>query len=638
MTQGHWISYDQLRVSLKHLRSTHPFFGMVYLAFKAHRVPVGSQMRLRFSAVMRDFMQRYYRPIEGTEIYYYNPFRTSNPQNRWLTYKYPSGALQRITADTFRAAIIHNKGDTNWGWSVDYIDALDRRRAELGGSLIPIFHLAVWLYRQEQLSQGRAVSLVRRFEDEFHILPDERKLFDYNYSDEVVEKWTSTERLTERSVARLIGQPGESMSGSVAVGFMEFENVGPMRRLRYEPSRRLNLITGDNSLGKTFLLECLWWGLTGTWVEYSAAPWRGSGAKSSRILYCLSTQGDPWDFEAHYDYRQSVWRHTKGRRRPGSLAIFARHDGSYSIWDSMSPIESLQHPLDAGPISLSRGELWHGKKALDRNGNDVSVCNGLISDWVRWQTRTPRFESAFRAFKDSLKTLAPPDGQRFEVADPVWLPRDEREIPALRMDYGTVPVVHTSAGVKRVIALAYIVIWSWLRHKRNAALANRVPQDSMVVMVDEVEAHLHPRWQRSIVPAILRVVGSLSDQMSIQTHIATHSPLVLASAAPLMVEPSDTLHKLDVKEDVVTIKPEGVINYGSVNSWLVSDVFGLKHARSLEAERVIERAKRIQLQEAPSPDEVSEIDKQLVQVLRQDDEFWPRWRYFFESVVVALSS
>ena len=32
--------------------------------------------------------------------------------------------------------------------------------------------------------------------------------------------------------------------------------IGPAKRLIFEPAKRLNLITGDNGLGKTFLLEC----------------------------------------------------------------------------------------------------------------------------------------------------------------------------------------------------------------------------------------------------------------------------------------------------------------------------------------------------------------------------------------------
>ena len=633
MSQKYWISADQLKLSLNRLRSMHPFFGMTYLAFKALNVPSGQQVDLRFSPVMKDFLQRYYRPIGGTATYYYSPFQTSDPRNRWLTHKYPSGALQRITVDTFRSAIIHEKRKPRWGWADNYVEILDRRRIELGSSRIPIFDLAVWLYRQDDIVNQEKSCLVRRFEKDFNISSEEHKLFDFDIFDEEVGEWTSHERISERTLARIIGRPTEPVGGSVYVDFMDFQNVGPMRSLRYEPTQRVNLITGDNSLGKTFLLECLWWALTGKWVEYPAAPLRAANTNASRILYCLRALEEPWDFEAQYDHQQHTWQHTRSRQKPAGLAIYARYDGSYSVWDTTVPTD--RHGASAASlheISLSRNELWHGKTAYDRNENEVSVCNGLLSDWVSWQTRPSRFSEVFGAFAKSIDRLSPPDGQRFEIAEPVWIPGDEREIPALKMEYGDVPLVHASASVKRVVALAYVTVWTWFRHKRNATLANRAPQDSMVVMVDEVEAHLHPKWQRSIVPAILHVIGSLSNDMIIQTHIATHSPLVLASAEPILERPKDSLHHLFVDESEVMMESEELVNYGSVNAWLVSDIFGLKHARSMEAERTIEKAMHVQMSTDPCVQVVRDINRKLTMYLRDDDEYWPRWRYFFESV------
>lgn len=47
-----------------------------------------------------------------------------------------------------------------------------------------------------------------------------------------------------------------------------------------------------------------------------------------------------------------------------------------------------------------------------------------------------------------------------------------------------------------------------------------------VVLIDEIEAHLHPRWQRSVVPLLRKVFPY------IQFVVTTHSPLVVASAEP----------------------------------------------------------------------------------------------------------
>ena len=39
---------------------------------------------------------------------------------------------------------------------------------------------------------------------------------------------------------------------------LHLKNVGPAPYLRFEPAQRLNLITGDNGLGKSCLLDVAW--------------------------------------------------------------------------------------------------------------------------------------------------------------------------------------------------------------------------------------------------------------------------------------------------------------------------------------------------------------------------------------------
>ena len=47
---------------------------------------------------------------------------------------------------------------------------------------------------------------------------------------------------------------------------LELENVGPAPAMVLDLQRRLNLITGDNGLGKSFLLDVAWWALTRKWA------------------------------------------------------------------------------------------------------------------------------------------------------------------------------------------------------------------------------------------------------------------------------------------------------------------------------------------------------------------------------------
>ena len=48
---------------------------------------------------------------------------------------------------------------------------------------------------------------------------------------------------------------------------LRLRNVGPAPAMDTELAPRLNLITGDNGLGKSFLLDVIWWALTRRWPQ-----------------------------------------------------------------------------------------------------------------------------------------------------------------------------------------------------------------------------------------------------------------------------------------------------------------------------------------------------------------------------------
>ena len=205
---------------------------------------------------------------------------------------------------------------------------------------------------------------------------------------------------------------------------------------------------------------------------------------------------------------------------------------------------------------------------------------------------------------------------------------DEREVPSLYMPYGIVPITHASAGVQRVAALAYVLVWTWFKHVDNSELLRRQPQNRVVLIVDEVEAHLHPRWQRVIVPALIGAVSELSSSLKPQIHIATHSPMVMASTEALFDVEHDSLHNLRLEDNKVILEELPFNKRGRADMWLMSEAFGLETPRSVPGEVAIKEAKNLQLSEQPSTEEVKRVHDQLVRHIAQDDAFWPRWRFF----------
>lgn len=632
------ISISQIRHSIKQLEPMHPFFGMAFLAFKNFELPIGQRVRIGFAKLMRNFLSEYFKP-SASYPGYYNPFRTSDPSNRWLTHKYPSGALQRITVDTFGAALIHDKNDPRWGWRENYVDVLMRRQRETNSARIPVFHLAVWIFRNQEFNEGVSPEeLISRFLAKFHITEDEYPLLSLGFSSkfDLSADWLVDNPPTEQDLLREIGwPPGQVDDRSVRLNLLAFTNVGPTSHLEYEPSERINLITGDNSVGKSFLLDTVWWAITGYWTTYPAFPRARTNPTSSTIEYELEAPKPIKHRKYQFEPSTQSWAGGTSENRPSGLAIYARYDGSFVSWDTSLTPPNLNDDETAHQVLLTREELFYGKQIRNSRGNISHLCNGLLYDWIQWQTRASRFEQIFNVFEGVLRTLSPSRTEQLVPDEPMMDEEAGREIPTLRMPYGPTKITLASAGVQRVIGLAYFIVWAWFQHLSNSNRASREPQSKMVLLIDEVEAHLHPKWQRVIVPAIHKAINVLSNSLSfdleIQAHIATHSPLVLASAEPIFDRNKDALHHLYLKDESVSVDFVPFHKRGSVDAWLTSDIFGLLHARSLDAELAIEAAKELQLRDNPDPKRIEEVNGRLVKTLRDDDEFWPRWRYFAQN-------
>ena len=196
------------------------------------------------------------------------------------------------------------------------------------------------------------------------------------------------------------------------------------------------------------------------------------------------------------------------------------------------------------------------------------------------------------------------------------------------MPYGDVPLQLASAGVKRITALSYVLVWAWHQHLANSEAARVQPQRRLVLIVDEVEAHLHPKWQRVILKSLMEVVSGLADEVTPQLHIATHSPMVMASAEAYFDEGRDALHHLRLEGSEVILEEMPFLKRGRVDRWLISEIFGLEQARSVEGEKAIKDAEDIQAKVNPDKSKILEINSRLENVLAQDDDFWPRWRFF----------
>jgi hypothetical protein len=262
-----------------------------------------------------------------------------------------------------------------------------------------------------------------------------------------------------------------------------------------------------------------------------------------------------------------------------------------------------------------------------------------VADWALWQKEGGE---TFRQLTSVLASLSPSPDEQLAPGDLTKLSVDDaRWIPTLRMPYGIdVPVLYASAAMRRIVALAYLLVWSWQEHVRAAALLDEKPTTQVTFLIDELESHLHPRWQRTIVRSLLEAMKALAGKASVQVIAATHSPLLLASLEPVFKAEEDAWFDLDLERrngsSQVTLRKREFVRLGEVSDWLTSEAFDLKFARSLEAEQAMGRAFHLLARkDEATAEEVRAVDESLRAVLPDIDRFWVRWSAFAEKYLGA---
>ncbi|MFM7202628.1 MAG: AAA family ATPase [Myxococcota bacterium] len=363
-----------------------------------------------------------------------------------------------------------------------------------------------------------------------------------------------------------------------------------------------------------------WWVLTRTWARELVVPRPGVKAEIS-YAYTKKSAGS-YAFSSQYEPARVQWTVKQSRPPIPGLILYAQVDGGFSVWDPMRNYWKEDAPDRPNAFLFTAEQVWRGNP----------YCKGLIDDWALWQAGN---NESFRLLKKVLAALSPSSGEKLMPGELRKLTvNDPQRYPTLHMPYGEdVAVIHASAGMRRIMALAYLLIWAWEEHLASAKLRGDKPTQEIIFLIDEIEGHLHPQWQRRIVPALLKVMDTLTGThgSKVQLITATHSPLVLASVEHLFDVEKDAWFDLDLENRSVAFRKRPYVRHGEIGNWLVSEAFDLKEPRSLEGEQAIAAAQAVLDGPNPSTKEIRDADQGLRKAGLPDiDPFWVRWGYFME--------
>lgn len=123
-----------------------------------------------------------------------------------------------------------------------------------------------------------------------------------------------------------------------------------------------------------------------------------------------------------------------------------------------------------------------------------------------------------------------------------------------------------------------------------------------IVLIDEVDLHLHPRWQRDILSQLTTVFPN------IQFVVSTHSPVIVVGAAEI----AQVINLNKINEDENLIYDHTYIS--NVGQVLLSDLFGLNYLYSPEWDDKIEERNSLLSKQELTEDEkkrLAELDEEM---------------------------
>lgn len=426
---------------------------------------------------------------------------------------------------------------------------------------------------------------------------------------------------------------------------LQLHKLGPIPDLDMTFGERLTVITGDNSLGKSFILDNAWWALTGVWpAEMNASLTSGLRARpkdtSSKITYEVT--GDAQSDKKHestFNIKAFAWKRPTGRPLNPGLVIYAMADGAFAVWDPARNYwnRPAEVPNKRPAYVFAARNVWDG---IYIENERKWICEGLIRDFSKW-LKSDEHLNSISSINHLLDVLSPDSTSKLRLGRVIdnYDPEESRDIPCITLPTGEeIPLPLASSAIKRITALVYLIHWAWQENHRFSNLYKEPPAKQLTLIIDEPEVHLHPKWQKKILPSLIETFSTLAKGNKIQVIASTHSPLVIGSLEGVFNSEQDAWYDIDFSEgaekssNIIKVTNRPFENLGSYGHWLKGEAFDLETDRTQNANEVYQKARNFIDTGSRDLKLASEINTLVNDAFSEEDPFRVRWNIFFTRI------
>ena len=356
---------------------------------------------------------------------------------------------------------------------------------------------------------------------------------------------------------------------------------------------RWTLLVGDNGVGKTTLLQCLAW--------MRPTPYYSPGKETQTGIQPSLYDQDPPDMaKLLRDGACSTTLQAQMVEIPSlasGLRSTARVITGITLSARNNTLEKVQPTVNVPEKTVEPFIVTYAANRYMGNQNVVKLSESEPTNLLR-EDSTELIDAAavlsqldYSALKGNAKSNVLLDSMKHALANilpfinvasdiDILDPQDHRGGLRFRTQYGDIPLDGLSLGHRTVTAWIVDLAWRLVQHYPDSTKPLAEPA---VVLIDEIDLHLHPRWQRMI-------MQQFSDHFTnVQFVATTHSPLMITSLSDVNVA---VLRQTGGGDQVAIDNEPGVLEGWRFDHILVN-LFELETARSLRVEALMKERERL---------------------------------------------
>ncbi|MCD8119125.1 MAG: AAA family ATPase [Lachnospiraceae bacterium] len=311
------------------------------------------------------------------------------------------------------------------------------------------------------------------------------------------------------------------------------------KEIEFQPG--MNLIIGENGKGKTSVLEAIAVGLGGFIAGIEGVATRHFSQQEIRRIYPMLGDGSidekkilpiEVETEAVVDGETFCW--TRRRSSATASRTTMQSSGIRKKAEQMSQQEDVELPVI---LYESAARVWSQKREKTENVfrknyyRTVGYTDALVDasniklllNWcakmeqVSWQKemKIAEYEAAKKAVGDFMR--------RMNRSGECTIFYDKQTENLMYQSEGkTWSVEDLSSGYQSLVWMVFDIAYRMA--VLNPEKKKKIAETSGVVLIDEIDMHLHPKWQWNILDALREVFPN------VQFIAATHAPILFASA------------------------------------------------------------------------------------------------------------